>query len=323
MNSLISIIVPVYNVEKYLNECIDSIIAQTYSNIEIILVNDGSTDASGKICDEYEKKDSRIKVIHQDNAGLSAARNAGMAVATGEYLYFVDSDDYVDEKLCEKCIERFDNCNAEVIVFGFDYVDEDGNKIKDYLPCPDQLSSKEMLCKLLSGNMYDYAWNKMYKRYTFDGVVWPVGYVWEDVATIYKVIMKIDTVAILSEALYFYRQRKNSITATMSDKALQDIFNAKITRYDNVKAFDEDIVKGATYHISIAAIALYDRSLWSDVNAELLQRAKDFLKDNREELEHCEDKRFKLYYRKPKMYKALRFLKHMLGNIKRKLDSKK
>ena len=96
MNSLISIIVPVYNVEKYLNECIDSIIAQTYSNIEIILVNDGSTDASGKICDEYAEKDGRIKVIHQVNAGLSAARNAGMAVATGEYLYFVDSDDYVD-----------------------------------------------------------------------------------------------------------------------------------------------------------------------------------------------------------------------------------
>lgn len=119
MNDLISIIVPVYNVEKYLNKCIDSIINQTYKNIEIILVDDGSTDNSGKICDEYLLRDSRIKVIHKNNGGLSSARNEGINISSGEYIGFVDSDDWVEPNMYEEMYKKILYSNADIVDCGY------------------------------------------------------------------------------------------------------------------------------------------------------------------------------------------------------------
>lgn len=130
-NPLITIVVPIYNVERFLRPCIESILGQTYKNLEIILVDDGSTDSCGKICDKYEKIDSRILVIHQENKGLSEARNAGIDAATGEYIAFIDSDDYVRGNYTETLLHALVENDAEIAVCSFQYVDEEGKYIRN------------------------------------------------------------------------------------------------------------------------------------------------------------------------------------------------
>ena len=122
MEDLISVIVPIYNVEKYINRCIDSIIEQTYTNLEIILVDDGSTDNSGSICDEYAKKDNRIKVIHKENGGVSSARNVGLDTAIGQYITFVDSDDYIEKKYCEILLKTLKKQKADCVACGYNRI---------------------------------------------------------------------------------------------------------------------------------------------------------------------------------------------------------
>lgn len=139
---LISVIVPVYKVERYLCRCVDSIIAQTYTNLQIILVDDGSPDGSGAICDDYAAKDPRITVIHKENGGLSDARNAGLGAARGSYIGFVDSDDYISVDMYEKLYKAIVACNADMSVCNFRYVDENGNNMEERnnaLPVKDEV----------------------------------------------------------------------------------------------------------------------------------------------------------------------------------------
>ena len=128
---MISVIVPVYNVEKYLRQCLDSIVAQTYRDLEIILVDDGSIDASGAICDEYAVRDSRIKVVHQPNRGLSSARNTGLDLVSGEYTFFIDSDDWIHEKALERLLLAQAKTNADLVLCNYQRVDEAGNAINN------------------------------------------------------------------------------------------------------------------------------------------------------------------------------------------------
>ena len=164
-NDLISIIIPVYKVEKYLEKCIESVLKQTYTNLQIILVDDGSPDNCGKICDEYAKKDSRIEVIHKINGGLSDARNVGINRANGRYIGFVDSDDYIKEDMYEKLINLIKEYNADVSICnlydvfdGKEYVRNKDNGIHEY-------SRIDILKEiLLDKNIQSYAWNKLYKK---------------------------------------------------------------------------------------------------------------------------------------------------------------
>lgn len=210
-NNLISIVVPIYNVEKYIPECVDSIIAQTYENIEIILVNDGSTDNSGSVCEEYAKKDARIKVIHKKNGGLSDARNAGIKIAKGEYIGFVDSDDWIETDMYEKLIKACLENNADISICGLfrDYVDK---SIKCPSPNNKVYSSENALKALIEGEeLHDHAWSKLYKRSFFDDVEYPKGKLYEDVRTTYKLFLKSDVVVSIEDCLYHYRQRSGSI----------------------------------------------------------------------------------------------------------------
>lgn len=172
---LISIIVPVYKVEKYLRRCLDSIAAQTYINLEVILVDDGSPDGCGKICDEYAAKDARFRVIHQKNGGLSAARNTGLDACMGNYVMFIDSDDYIAANMCEVLYKNAVQNDAQIVVCGFTFVFE-GNK--PAIPvCPPQtvMSGKDatIQCMGPSSNLYSVAvWNKLYKRRLFDWGGW-------------------------------------------------------------------------------------------------------------------------------------------------------
>ncbi len=223
MNGLISVIVPIYRVEEYLCQCIDSIIKQTYHNLEIILVDDGSPDNCGAICDDYAKKDDRIRVIHKKNGGLSDARNVGIDIAQGDYLSFIDSDDYVSEDYIAYLYTLLISNDADMSICGHISF-QDGKEI--------DVQSREVVLRILNqieffeGFMYDkyasYAWAKLYKKEIFQRLRYP-NTPSEDVAIIHKVVSKSDKIAYKNGAKYFYRVRKNSLSSwyEFSEKKLE------------------------------------------------------------------------------------------------------
>lgn len=216
MGLMISIVVPVYNVEKYLSQCLDSILTQTYKNLEIILVDDGSTDKSGSICDSYKKKDPRIVVIHKENGGLSDARNAGVAICKGDFISFVDSDDYLSPYFYEILmgVAQKRNCDIVALKSGTDFWDGEDKPVlakdKDEFAVR-YLNSHEILERMLYQEIATGAPFKIYKKATFDNVYFPVGYLYEDVATTYKPFFNAQECAIVEADIYAYRKRRDSI----------------------------------------------------------------------------------------------------------------
>ena len=210
---LISIIVPIYNVEMYLSKCVDSICAQTYTNLEIILVDDGSPDNCGKMCDEYAAKDSRIKVIHKENGGLSDARNVAIDVAQGEYLTFVDSDDYISYSYVADLYNIIKQYQADISVNTY-CAFRDG-----MLPRPKHCGGENFVFSGLQATeamfyqrLFDTtAWGKMYKASLFENIRYPKGLLYEDLPTTYKLLLKADKVAYSNNESYYYRLRSNSI----------------------------------------------------------------------------------------------------------------
>lgn len=225
MHKKISIIIPIYNVEKYLKRCIDSIVNQTYKNTEIILVNDGSPDNCGEICDEYAKIDSRIKVIHKENGGLSSARNAGIDISSGEYIMFVDSDDWISEDTLE-ILNRYVEKGYDIINFKFCFAKEKteniiklNDKIKDSYEC----NLLSYIDKLFSGELDFFIWNKLYKKDLFDEIRFPVGRNYEDLATIYKLYFKAKNIIVTDYTLYYYwLENSNSITSNSTIRNMTD-----------------------------------------------------------------------------------------------------
>ena len=210
---LVSVIVPCYNVEQYLPQCIDSILNQTYQNFEVWLVDDGSPDRCGEICDEYAKKDARIKVIHKKNGGLADARNVALDVITGEYVVCVDSDDYISPTHIEGLYHLIEKYGADVSVNTFCPFYEGAS------PNPSPKSAKDwVLDGLHATEMMFYqehfdttAWGKMYKASLFDGIRYPKGLLFEDLPTTYRLLLKANKVVFNDEQSYFYLLRSNSI----------------------------------------------------------------------------------------------------------------
>lgn len=225
MNPLISIIVPIYNVEKYLERCVETLRAQTYENIEIILVDDGSPDNCPAICDAYAKKDERIRVIHQKNAGLSGARNAGIDVAKGEYFAFVDSDDYIAPDFISSLYELLRETGCAIAQCRFTYVQ--GEPLKSEENSSFRVYRGESLMEQLYGpeeeaTYFVVAWNKLYRRDLFEEIRYPVGRIHEDEATTYQLFHKGKKLAFLDRALYgYYTENTGSITARFSRRRLQ------------------------------------------------------------------------------------------------------
>lgn len=215
MEKLVSIIVPVYNVENYLTECIESTLNQTYHNVEIILIDDGSTDRSGKICDTYANKDNRIKVFHKKNGGLSDARNMGIEKVTGEYIYFLDSDDILPTGAIEKMLNACVKEDADMAIAGSEkFVD---NKLpqsseKDEVQSGEMLDKTETIRRMLLHEGFGHeAWGKLYKKDIWKYERFPKGKLYEDYATIYKIACGCNNAIILKEKLYWYRIRSGSI----------------------------------------------------------------------------------------------------------------
>lgn len=232
-NVKISIIVPVYNTEKYLKRCIESIINQTYKNLEVILVDDGSSDKSPLICDEYAKKDKRIKVIHKENGGASSSRNIGMDVATGKYITFVDSDDFIKEDFVEYlynlCIEN----NCEIVQCSFEVGSNEKFSDTSKIEKIEVYSNIEALC---SRSLKVTPWGKLYKTETIKSIKFPLGIINEDDATYYKFIYNSKSVCITNKQLYYYYQSDNSVMRNNSKYKRTDFINIY---KDRIKFFKE------------------------------------------------------------------------------------
>lgn len=223
MLPLISIIVPIYKVEKFLPECIESIINQTYKNIEIILVDDGSPDNCGKICEDYQKKDSRIVVIHKENGGLSDARNAGLKIAKGTYLNFVDSDDRLPQNSIERLYKIAVKSHAQMVIGGFErFKDETG----EIFFSTDADGEKTLVMTKLEA-MEDFfrdgcqAWAVLYEKKIHEDIYFPKGEINEDEAIVFQLYDRCETIVVTNAVVYSYRNREESITTTaFSEKKL-------------------------------------------------------------------------------------------------------
>ncbi len=211
----ISVIIPVYNVEDYLARCVDSILVQTYEKLDVILVDDGSPDGSGKICDEYAAKDSRVRVIHKPNGGLSSARNAGLDAAAGEYLSFIDSDDWIEPDTYEHMMGLLDKYQAQIVSFG--NIEVDGATGEQTLGiCPKKeecISSEEMVGRIFLWDGCDSSvCDKVFHASLFENFRFPEGKLSEDVAITYKIILQTSKVVMCERPVYYYYQHPNSIT---------------------------------------------------------------------------------------------------------------
>lgn len=226
---MISVIVPVYRVEPYLRQCVESILNQTYRDIEVLLIDDGSPDRCGEICNEYSRKDNRVRVFHTENRGLSAARNLGISAARGEYVGFVDSDDWIEPDMYEVLLRRIEEAEAEISICGIWY-ETVGTREK--LQFQDSVNTGiESLGCLIDGSINNGVWNKLYRIAMFHNISFPDGKNYEDVAVMHKIIYRADKVATDSSIKYHYRIRHESITKTYTAKNLIDYADSHISRY--------------------------------------------------------------------------------------------
>jgi len=225
----ISLIIAAYNVENYIEKCLESIISQTHKDLEIVVVNDGSTDNTLKLIKNFSEIDNRIIIIDKPNGGLSSARNAGLDIVTGDYIGFIDGDDYIKEEMYEKLHELCNVSQCDIAVCG--YIRKYSNRevlsnTKKIIHYSSQQALEELIA---SKNLHDYAWDKLYKKELFEDIRYPIGKMYEDVFTTYKLFFKANKVVYIDEPLYYYIQRDGSI--------LRKGFSEK--QFDQLEALEE------------------------------------------------------------------------------------
>ena len=282
----VSIIVPVYNVEQYLKECIESILAQTWKNFEVILVDDGSTDSSGKICDEYSQKKEFISVIHKKNGGLSSARNAGIDVAQGDYLAFIDSDDVVHPRYLSELVAIVKKEKADLAACNFCV----GSlcRWKNFSEVKYDIRCNEDVLKKMNDNdvVVTVAWNKLYhaKFFREHGLRYPVGKIHEDMFLTPQILYYTKKMVITNEQLYFYRQRENSImNSSFSIKQL-DALDAIEFRIELFQHWNKQYLQASEYESYIRkSNELYKKMKEeeTDLYIEAQERIKTKMKDFR------------------------------------------
>lgn len=243
---LASIIIPVYNVEKYLDYCMVSVINQEYENIEILLVDDGSTDSSGKMCDEWEKKDQRIRVIHKENGGLSDARNCGLLEARGEYVTFLDSDDYISKHFVSDVISEMKKADAQIGIGGMKTVHDYSNQIDSEertFMTQDYSSSDAIKEMLYERGINTSACGKIFERQLLDEIAFPKGKYYEDLATVFLIMEKANCIISVKYDYYYYYQRVGSIVNSELCYCHLDIFEAWNKLYCQLVLRDKTYLK--------------------------------------------------------------------------------
>lgn len=248
----VSIIVPVYNAGQYIERCLKSVYTQTYSNFEVLLIDDGSMDQSGAICDRYAGKDHRFCVIHQKNQGVSAARNKGLELAKGEYIVFIDADDFVVPEMLEKAVGKILQTNADMVVFNAKFYGAKRKPVGWNIE-KEGYSTDAIKLRLMTGD--SYLWRKLYKRSIWDQIRFPVGGRYEDAYVNIEVLHRTKSIALLPETLYFYESGEHG--SIVQTKSLSNRYHAMTAWIHTLSAMqacrDWEEVKQVAYYYAIAA----------------------------------------------------------------------
>lgn len=284
MNELISVIIPVYNVEKYLSQCLESVIHQTYQDLEIIVIDDGSTDNGPRICDEYAERDKRIKVIHQKNGGAASARNAGLRVATGEYLAFVDSDDYLEANAYETLLDIMQRTGADIVECAFcnEFPDRTWDRV--FFKKETLFSTVEYLKLYTDHWICSLIWEKLYKRSLFEGIEFEEGHRIDDEFFTYQGVMNAKTIAYNPTILYHYRMRSSGVMRdkTVGEKKLFDRLEYSTIRREKVTSrFTE--LKQVYDESYLNSLLLWSKNEGATISViqEIQGLLKDYFKTNK------------------------------------------
>ena len=282
MKDLISVIVPVYNIAGYLPQCLDSILNQDHKKLEVILIDDGSTDASGETCDQYALQDSRIRVIHQKNGGAAAAKNAGLRIATGEYLAFADSDDYLEPESYSYMLQALKDSDAQAGEFSFRYVSRSGGKDHIIYSQRECVSAKEYLLRFTKGWNCALLWNKLYRRELFDGIFFEEGHRIDDEYFTYRGIMNARSVVCDSRIVYNYRLRRSGamLNPVAGQQRMLDRLDFMNKRRQNVGTRFPDLKQAFDVEYADALIYLADYSENTEVSLKAIKsQIKGYLFD--------------------------------------------
>ncbi len=285
----ISVIVPVYNCEKYLEKCINSILSQTFDDLELILINDGSSDNSGKICDEFKEKDSRVKIVHQKNMGVSVARNVGLDVSEGKYIGFIDGDDYIESDMYEFLYNNIKKNEAEVAICGIANIFMKNNgsekltrQISDFSGVKvlngEEAFSESLKSKIFSVNPV----NKLFDKKLFDGKRFPEGKISEDAFLIPKVLLKANKVVCSSDIKYYYIRHENSITTSNFFDKDWNVTEAYLNHLNTVKKHYPKLIKEAEFRYIWSYTYVLDKMIVSKnkVNKSDYDKALKFIRKN-------------------------------------------
>lgn len=286
MEDLVTIVVPIYNVEKYIDRCINSILNQTYKNLEIILVDDGSPDNCGKMCDEYAQKDSRIKVVHKENGGLSDARNAGIDIAKGKYISFIDSDDYIEPEYVEILYKTISEDKSDMAISSHKVIYENGTVLEKATGEKSVLNPKQVLKRILYDEGIDLsAWAKLYKIELFQEVRYPKGRIFEDASTTYKLIDESQKVSINSKSTYNYMIRNNSISNITFSTKKMDLITSTKEMSDYIKGKYPDLEKACNRRLMYAYLSTLSQLAMSTKKFPDEQKIlMDYIRKNKKEI---------------------------------------
>lgn len=306
----ISIIIPIYKVEQYLDKCISSVTNQTYHNLEIILVDDGSPDRCGSICDNYALTDSRIKVIHKKNGGLSEARNYGIDQATGDYIGFVDGDDWVENDMFEALYTKAVEYRADISICGFYTVKNNKVNLPHIAAHDIEYSGEEALSELAKDRITNHAWNKLYKRELFTEIRYPVGMAFEDIATTYRLFAVSTKIVYIRACKYYYLLREASITGQKvyySADYLQVCrmqYKALAGMVPNIsEVLYHSMIKSAVYFYNYA---IREHGINQQIKRIILKELKDIIKEKDYQSLAAKDKiMVKLLVGSPNIYQFL------------------
>lgn len=244
---LVSIIIPVYNISRYLPQCLDSVISQTYQNIEIIMINDGSTDDSGSICDQYAQRDGRIHVFHTPNRGPGAARNLGLENARGQFVSFIDSDDWIGPQTIETLLGAAQETEADIVIarYCFEYVGETVHRPTG----TEQFNiyrGRDILAAFSEGRFGNVVWDKIFRADCFSDIRFPDGHTYEDVAVTCRIMKKLSenggSIIALPDELYHFRVRKSSLSHTWTFNNINDCWKSFFAKYKDLPDYQENLL---------------------------------------------------------------------------------
>lgn len=286
-NTLVSIIIPVYNVEKYLDKSVSSAVEQTYERIEIILVDDGSQDNSGELCELWKSRDDRVRVIHKENGGLSSARNAALDIAEGEYFYFLDSDDYIDKDTIKVLVRDAITTGAQIVEAPFMHVYENRTKCRSKLKELKVMNTPEAIrFDLAAEGGSVSSCSKLFIRDIFESYRFAEGKLNEDHFSIVEILSKAKIIAIEPKPLYYYMHRKNSITTTsFSDRSLDDLEAAQ-KNYRLIRDSYPQVIDVAEFRIDFSILKIIDKMMLSEKieNTDLLGNLVNDVRKNKKRI---------------------------------------